>query len=102
MPTIETPEELEQIKLVQAIEKRDADRELRALLEQKPFRDFVWDVLADCGIMDDIGLGDDTEYRCGMRKIGLKLLVRIASADPTAYARMQIENTTPAKEHRDA
>ncbi len=81
-------------------EKAKADhnmqvQQLRAMLEEKVFRDFVWRVLSRCGIYDG-GFALDLAtlgFKAGKREVGLRILAEIMEAEPSAYVIMQQENT---------
>lgn len=67
--------------------------ELKQLLSTYAGRNFVWRILAECGIYQSsfTGTAETTFFKEGKRQIGIWLLSEIHSADPTAYARMQTE-----------
>ena len=68
--------------------------ELKDLLSLYSGRAFVWRILEWCGIYDISFSGEHTEltnFKEGMRNIGLMLRVECFEADPTAYMTMQDE-----------
>lgn len=71
-----------------------AREELKGLLEQRAFRNFLWTILCDCRISQISYNGDwgDTAYNEGHRNVGNKLIARIEGAAPHSYMRIYTEN----------
>jgi hypothetical protein len=77
---------------------RDAElqvqEEIRVLLQERIFRDFMWRILSRCAVYTD-GFAPDAAtmaFTAGRRNIGLGIIRDLTSVDPLAYARMQEEN----------
>ena len=64
----------------------------RELLKLKHGRAFIWKILEECGLYSDTFTGNSmTYYMEGKRAIGLLVLQYLEDADPTAYARLLLE-----------
>lgn len=67
--------------------------ELQQLLSQRPFRDWLWELLTFCRIYDS-GFHSDPHFmafQSGKREVGLRVLAEISKANPKIYSQMQIE-----------
>lgn len=68
------------------------DHNLEVVASTYEGREWIWDLLEECGIYASSFRGDNqTEFREGKRAIGLSLLVKLNNADPNLYMKMQQE-----------
>jgi len=69
------------------------EEELRQLLSHRMGRNFIWNVLSQCGVYRSSFNGDHTStiFNEGKRSIGLWIMEQIMAADDSAYLRMQRE-----------
>lgn len=57
-------------------------------------RQFVWDLLSDCGVFHTTFAGEQTHHTAfaeGKRQVGLALLTQIEESHPNGYAIMRAE-----------
>jgi len=68
------------------------DKDFVSLMNTRAGRDFAWGWLSDAGVFQSSFRGDGhTEFREGMRAMGLKLLDRINRLCPERYVTMLTE-----------
>jgi hypothetical protein len=92
------PEELEEVqaqvqekRLLEAMDRDGELNQLRELMSQEPTRDFLWRVLNKCRVFQSTynkNFGD-MAFAEGQRNIGLWLLSEICEADPSAEIAMK-------------
>ena len=94
MTDLGDPKEVKKTKRTARNKETVAREELRALLEQRAFRNFLWTILEDCRISQISYNGDfgDTAYNEGHRNVGNKLIALIEAASPHSYMRVYTEN----------
>lgn len=74
----------------------DSDRdqeELRALLQDKAFRYFLWRLLSKCGTFNSEVVSDPVILGAmnGMRNVGMWIFAEIEQADPSAFEKIRAE-----------
>jgi len=94
-------EDVKKAKQQSALHDRIEDTELRQLLKLKAFRNFVWNLFADCGIDDGVFFGDanDAIFKDGKRSAARRVRDHIFIIDPSNYILMLKEHQ---KDHTDA
>lgn len=94
------PREPDDLTDPEQLKRREAEASLRldryraferSLLEKPEGREWVWTLLADCGLWTD---GEMLPFQQGMREVGLQLMRRLARSAPAEFARMVSENDT--------
>ena len=87
------PKQVRQKKTKMQLRRERETEELRALLEDKKMRDFLWRLLEQCGVYHTTftGEGPSTFFNEGKRQIGLWVLEETFASDVSAYALMQTE-----------
>lgn len=92
-----SPEEIEAQR-----QKREADlleEAYRFVLGDEKGRRVLWHVLSECGVFRLSMTGNSqTFFNEGMRNIGLRLLDRVMTIEPDAFAEMYREAQIPADE----
>lgn len=78
-------------------EKRNAENDLRFIMDDERGRRFMWGLLSRCGIYRNSylagrGVPEATAFYEGERNIGLQLIAEVMAAAPRAYEAMQKEN----------
>ena len=65
---------------------------IREVMKLRAGREFIWAILAECGIYNDCFTGNSHGmYLEGRRSIGLNILEMLEQADPTIYPRLLLE-----------
>lgn len=86
---ISDPEEIKRRDKMLLIKQLQNVEELRYLLKQKEFRNFVWELLSDCKMFETSFTGNSTTFfNEGMRQVGLTVLMQVISVNPDAYVTM--------------
>lgn len=67
---------------------------VRAVLATTQGKELLWEIMSMCGIYNNTFTGNSSTFFAeGKRAIGLEILGLLSDADPTAYARMQLERS---------
>lgn len=75
---------------------KDLDLALKAIMEHRQTRAWVWDLISACGLYRaSVRAGDPhmTYFHEGERNVGLRLLAQLHRACPDLYAKMTEENS---------
>jgi hypothetical protein len=73
--------------------KREQElEELKLVMSSPQGRSFLWRLLAQTGLYDELFTGNSTTfYKCGRQSIGRWVLSELTEADKRAYITMQLE-----------
>lgn len=74
--------------------------DMQKLLGQPEFRRFYWRLLEQCGVFAQCAAEESEaflRFQEGKRSIGLRYLVELGKANPTALTEMMQDHTTNAK-----
>jgi hypothetical protein len=65
---------------------------IREVLKTRQGKDVLWHILGMCNIYGDVFTGNSqTFYLEGKRAVGLEILQLLEEADPTAYAKLLLD-----------
>lgn len=95
MTDLGDPKQVKKLKRTVKSQEEIAKDDLRDLLSQKTFRNFIWTMLQNCRIYKisfTEGFPDTGAYNDGHRNVGHKLIALIESAEPHSYMRIYTEN----------
>lgn len=94
------PGDKPQAQLDAKIAENEYANDCVALLSTAGGRRYIWNFLAECGVMEDPftrGEQDTTAYRLGAQARGRKLFSDLLNYAPSLYHQMAAENSTPTK-----
>lgn len=90
------PSDKPKAKLEEKIAQNNFANDCSALLSTEGGRRYMWQLLADCGLMEDpfvAGAQDITNYKLGAQRIGRKIFADLLSHVPSLYNQMAAENS---------
>lgn len=90
------PGDKAQAKLDAKIAENELANDLVGLLSTQGGRRYIWQLLAETGMMEDPFCGEDTHrsaYKQGMARIGRKIFTDLLTFTPSLYNQMAAENS---------
>lgn len=87
------PEKRERIERKLKVVRMQAQQDLHALLGDRRFRAYIWQVLSRCGLYDQVAIDDPMHLAAATAKanLGKELLAECLTADPEVYTLMRNE-----------
>lgn len=90
------PGDKAQAKLEVKIAESEFANDLTQLLSTQGGRRYMWQLLAETGMMEDTFCGEETHrsaYKAGMARIGRKIFTDLLTHVPSLYNQMAAENS---------